>query len=354
MDDEAKPKSLPEKVVRRHADMIGELLPELTRMVLEEGRAADTLLSYHLRTHKELGSRDRRFLSQAVFSYFRWFGWTVRKLELPVSEACLIGAALDSTELNDSFKYLEGRCSLPCPVVPLGEKTLAQKAATLTEWFGQSTDLQPLEISDLVLPDFGSMIDPEIAIPSIEQFQKRPPTWIRSRVPSALLAETLLNKNVPCSEHATLPAAVSLSGGTSLANALAGHVAKFVVQDIAAQCVGHVCSPQEGDDWWDCCAGAGGKALHLIDLMNQNGKVLATDTRSSALKELKKRARKHGIRGIRTQIHNAVRDEPFKKTFDGILVDAPCSGWGTWPRNPEARGRKFPRAGGLCFAQTTP
>jgi 16S rRNA (cytosine967-C5)-methyltransferase len=343
MEHEAKPKPLPEKVVRRHADMICELLPELTRMVLEEGRAVDSLLAYHLRTHKELGSRDRRFLSQAVFSYFRWFGWTIRRLELPVAEACLIGAALDSTELSDSVKYLEGRCSLPCPVAPLGKATLSEKAATLTEWFGQKEDFKPLEISELVLPDFGSMIDPEIALPSIEQFQKRPPTWIRTRVPAALLAETLQNNNVPNSEHAVLPSAVSVNGGTSLANVLSGHVAKFVVQDIASQCVGHVCSPQVGDDWWDCCAGAGGKALHLIDLMNQDGKVLATDTRSSALKELKKRARKHGVRGIRTQIHNAVRDEPFKKTFDGILVDAPCSSWGTWPRNPDARWRTSKR-----------
>ena len=343
MDDETKPKSLPEKVVRRHADMVGELLPELTRTVLEEGRPADSLLSHHLRAHKELGSRDRRFLSQAVFSYFRWFGWTVRKLALPVTDACLIGAALDSTELNDSFSYLEGRCSLPCPVEPLGDKSLSEKAAILTEWFGHNADGQPLEVADLVHPDFGSMIDPEVALSCIEQFQKRPPTWIRTRVHADLLVKRLQNHNVPCSEHPMLPSAVSVSGGTSLANVLSGHVAKFAVQDIAAQCVGHICSPQENEDWWDCCAGAGGKALQLIDLMHQNGKVLATDTRSSALKELKKRARKHGIRGIRTQIHNAVRDEPFKKKFDGVLVDAPCSGWGTWPRNPDARWRTSKR-----------
>jgi 16S rRNA (cytosine967-C5)-methyltransferase len=348
MDDETKSRPLPEKVVRRHADMLEELLPEITRLVVEEGRPADGLLSSHLRAHKELGSRDRRFLSQAVFSYFRWYGWTVNKLALPSSEACLIGAALDCTEMTDSFKYLEGRCSLSFPVKPLGDKTLTEKAAILSDRFGDNEGFQPLALSDLVLPDFGSMIDPEKAPPSIEQFQRRPPTWIRARTDPALLVQALSDHDVPCSVHTSLPAALSMTGGISLANKLPTKAAQFVVQDIASQCVGHVCAPQEGDDWWDCCAGAGGKSLHLMDLMQQNGKVLATDIRVPPLKELKKRARKYGIRGIRTQPHNAVRDEPFNKTFDGILIDAPCSGWGTWSRNPDARWRSSKRDVAQC------
>ncbi len=348
MDNETKPKALPEKVVRRHADMLGELLPEITRLVIEEGRPADVLLSHHLRAHKELGSRDRRFLSQAVFSYFRWYGWTINKLALPAAEACLVGAALDCTEISDSFKYLEGRCSLPHPLEPLGDKILAEKATILNEWFKDTAEFQPVELSDLVLPDFRTMIDPEQALQSIEQFQKRPPTWLRVRSDSAPLVQVLNDHDVPNSVHASLPAALSVPGGIHLANMLSAHIAQFVVQDIASQCVGHVCAPQEGEDWWDCCAGAGGKTLHLMDLMQQNGKVLATDTRIPPLKELKKRARKYGIRGIRTQPHNAVRDEPFKKTFDGILVDAPCSGWGTWPRNPDARWRSSRRDVAQC------
>jgi hypothetical protein len=151
MDNETKPKALPEKVVRRHADMLGEILPEITRLVIEEGRPADVLLSHHLRAHKELGSRDRRFLSQAVFSYFRWYGWTINKLALPAAEACLVGAALDCTEISDSFKYLEGRCSLPVPLEPLGDKILGEKAATLNEWFKDTDEFQPLELSDLFI-----------------------------------------------------------------------------------------------------------------------------------------------------------------------------------------------------------
>jgi 16S rRNA (cytosine967-C5)-methyltransferase len=343
MENDTIPKSLPEKVVRRHADMLGELLPEITRLVIEEGRPADGLLSRHLRTHKELGSRDRRFLSQAVFSYFRWYGWTINKLKLPQTEASLIGAALDCSDLGDSFKYLETRCTLPSPVEPLGDKPLAERMAKLNEWFRDSEGFQSLEISDLVLPDFANVVDPEKNLSCIEHFQKRPPTWMRSRTDPALLVQALADREVPCSLHDHITAAVAVEGGVSLANALAPHVAQFVVQDIASQCVAHICAPKKGGDWWDACAGAGGKSLHLMDLMQQDGKILASDIRGTALRELKKRARKYGIRGIRTQPHNTANDEPFRKTFDGVLVDAPCSGWGTWPRNPDARWRTSKR-----------
>jgi 16S rRNA (cytosine967-C5)-methyltransferase len=329
--------------MRRHAEMLAELIPEITRLVVEEGRPADSLLSHHLRAHKELGSRDRRFLSQAIFSYFRWYGWTINKLQLPAAEACLIGAALDSTELAESFQYLEGRCTLPCPVEPLGEKSLSEKAAVLNSWFKDAPDFKPLDLSDLVLPEFTSVVDPETVLRNIEQFQQRPPTWIRARADAADLVKALSEREVPSTVHSQMPAALSVAGGISLANLLAPQAAKFVVQDLGSQCVGQVCAPQKGEDWWDCCAGAGGKTLHLMDLMQQDGKVLATDTRIAALKELKKRARKYGIRNIRTQPHNAAHDEPFKKVFDGVLVDAPCSGWGTWPRNPDARWRSSKR-----------
>ena len=343
MDNKPQPRPLPEKVLRRHAEMLAELLPEITRLVIEEGRPADGLLAQHLRSHKELGSRDRRFLSQAIFSYFRWYGWTIGQLKLPPTEACLLGAALDSTKLGESFRYLEGRCTLPCPVEPLGDKPLAEKAALLNKWFKDAPGFEPLELSDLALPNFVSMIDPARALACLEQFQQRPPTWIRARAAANELVQALAERNVPGTIHGQLPAALSVAGGISLANALSSHAAKFVVQDIASQCVGHICAPQKGADWWDCCAGAGGKSLHLMDLMEQEGKVLATDTRIAPLKELKKRARKYGIRNIRTQPHNAARDEPFSKTFAGVLVDAPCSGWGTWPRNPDARWRSSKR-----------
>ena len=336
-------RALPEKVMHRHMVMLNELVPSLARLVIEEKLPADVVLSKHLRTHKELGSRDRRFLSQAIFSYFRWYGWVVNKLHLSVSEACLLSAALDFTTLSESFQYLEKQCKLPCPITPLGECSLEEKRDYLNDWFKNREDFQRLELADLFFPGFDRVIATDKVNDCIKSFQKRPPAWMRVRSSEKKLERVLKEKEIPYRVHPKREESLSIPGGIAFAHILAPQAAQFVVQDISSQCVGWVCDPQENGDWWDACAGAGGKSIHLADLMNQTGKVLATDIRVPALKELKKRARKYGIKGIRSQPFNVVRDEPFTKTFDGVLVDAPCSGWGTWARNPDARWRSSRR-----------
>ncbi len=343
MDNDSQKKALPEKVLRRHRELLQELLPEFTRLVFEEGRPADSLLNHYLRSHRELGSRDRRFLSQSLFSFFRWYGWTVGKLNLEPLEACLLGAMLDTVELHQSFEYIKAHSNAPEALRPIGDLTISEKCASVGDWYAGTAQSQPLALTDLLPADFEQVVDLKVLEPCIEAFQQRPPSWIRSRTEPGELLQALANRRIACGQHARQSAAISIEGGISLTHELKDHGGQYIVQDISSQCVGQVCAPELDQDWWDCCAGAGGKALHLMDLMQQQGKVLATDIRSDALKELKKRARRHGVRNIRTHPFNAATDEPFTKTFDGVLADAPCSGWGTWGRNPDARWRTSKR-----------
>ncbi len=339
MDNDTQTKPLPEKVLRRHFELVNEALPEISQLALNDGRPADTLLNYFLRTHRELGSRDRRFLSQAVFAYFRWYGWTVAKLGLEPAEACLLGAILETAELHPSFQYMHTRCALPDGVEPIGDRALSEKCNAINSWFKESTNGTPLALADLLPAEFEEVVDPRAVDRCIAAFQQRPPAWIRARADAGSLEKALAKRGIPYQVHGQLKSAIAVESGVSLVHELKDHTGQFIVQDITSQCVGIVCTPSPDQDWWDCCAGAGGKAMHLEDLMGRDGKVLATDIRHEALKELKKRARRYGIRNIRTQPFNAVSDEPFTKTFDGVLVDAPCSGWGTWGRNPDARWR---------------
>lgn len=351
MDNNTQPNSLPEKVVRRHFEILSDILPEFSALVIQEGRPADTLLNAWLRSRRELGSRDRRFLAQAIFSYFRWYGWTVARLQLEPVAAALLGTALDVEDLPQSFQYLESRCSLPFSVEPMAHLDLEEKRTLLNEQFKSLPDFRPLQHTDLVIPGIGGLISRQQIEPCIQAFQQRPPAWIRCRTDAGELLSALTEKGIQAHRHATMPQALSVEAGVSLEHALSGQGGRFVVQDIGSQLVGCIADPQPANDWWDCCAGSGGKALHLMDLMQQNGKVLASDVRLPVLKELKKRARKYGIKNIRTQPFNAVNDEPFTKTFDGVLVDAPCSGWGTWSRNPDARWRASRRDVVQCAAR---
>jgi 16S rRNA (cytosine967-C5)-methyltransferase len=103
-----------------------------------------------------------------------------------------------------------------------------------------------------------------------------------------------------------------------------------------------MCAPQPGQTVWDVCAGEGGKTLHLSDLMQNKGLIWASDRAEWRLQILKRRAARAGIFNYRTKLWNGGSKLPTKTLFDIVLVDAPCSGIGTWQRNPHARWTTTP------------
>src|SRR6185503_9755757 len=88
---------------------------------------------------------------------------------------------------------------------------------------------------------------------------------------------------------------------------------------------------------WDACAGGGGKTLHLSDLMENRGLIWASDREEWRLKKLKQRAARAKAFNYRAALWDGGAKLPTKTKFDGVLVDAPCGGIGTWQRNPHAR-----------------
>jgi 16S rRNA C967 or C1407 C5-methylase (RsmB/RsmF family) len=94
----------------------------------------------------------------------------------------------------------------------------------------------------------------------------------------------------------------------------------------------------------DACAGAGGKTLAMADALRGRSQVFAYDVSAKKLDALKKRAKRMGLHNIKTvalqeeQEHLTVNK--FKATADYVLVDAPCSGWGTLRRNPDVKWRQ--------------
>jgi len=344
---------LSEKILTRQRQLVTTMIERLTPYVIDKGHPADRVIARFFKDHRELGSRDRRFLSACFFSYFRWLGWT-KPLALNTLKTITLSVYLDQTEIHPALSAAKNDWE------PLGGKTLDEKLAAVREWF---PDFQGLEKSDLLFPEFGkAKQDPDqleeprpfgpvpgfgksVELPEgkeeifYETLQTRPPTWLRLRKDD--FKKALTDAEIPFEEHPLIPGAVSIPAGRSLGPL--GSSGQFEVQDIASQAVGVVAAPEAGSDWWDACAGAGGKALQLADAMGRDGKVFATDVRPEALANCKKRARTDGVRNVRLQEHDLAKDEPFTKEFDGVLVDAPCSGWGTWSRNPDARWRTDPR-----------
>jgi len=338
--------TLPPKAARKQAELAEPLIRQLEEAV-SRGHPADQTLRRYYREHPEFGSRDRRFFSALVFSWFRWRGWLA-----PLSPARFAMAYLfDAVEPHPAVALLAGQSEFSrLSPQPAGTLAVAEKARQAGDWLGMPSPA----IGRLVPAWFPAQVhvpgdtEPEThVLRCIAAFQARPPTWLRiehgdhERVSAALARHA-----IPFSPHPQMAGAIRLQGSTDLER-LSAEI-PFEIQDLASQCVGWICAPASGENWWDVCAGAGGKSLHLADLMEHAGAILATDIRSGSLDTLRKRAQGRYRNMIACRVWDGTRDAGSRdpapgQCFDGVLIDAPCSGIGTWARNPDARWRTAER-----------
>ncbi|AHK43116.1 Fmu (Sun) domain protein [Ensifer adhaerens OV14] len=112
----------------------------------------------------------------------------------------------------------------------------------------------------------------------------------------------------------------------------------FEVQDEGSQIVADLAFPQEGEQVLDYCAGGGGKTLAMSAAMNNKGQVHAYDTDRKRLAPIIERLKRAGTRNV--QVHDSADSlAPLAGRFDRVLVDAPCTGTGTWRRRPDTKWR---------------
>ncbi len=113
------------------------------------------------------------------------------------------------------------------------------------------------------------------------------------------------------------------------------------VQDESAMLVAHLLSPKDAAYIVDLCAAPGGKTTHLAHLMGNAGKIVAVDVSAEKIALLERNCRRVGARNVETQVMDGTKaDLGFIKTADAVLVDAPCSGFGTLRRHPDIRWNK--------------
>jgi 16S rRNA (cytosine967-C5)-methyltransferase len=122
---------------------------------------------------------------------------------------------------------------------------------------------------------------------------------------------------------------------------------EFEIQDEGSQLVTLLAGARPGDTVVDLCAGAGGKTLALAALMKNSGRLVATDLDSRRLAPLHERLARSGATQVEIRIPRSRGHEPLADIageVDLVLVDAPCTGSGTWRRNPDAKWRVRPGA----------
>jgi 16S rRNA (cytosine967-C5)-methyltransferase len=247
-----------------------------------------------LKALKDLPPFDATEVSRLVFLYYRWHGW-IRDERGVDAKMRLARKLAERFEANASS-------------IPIAE--LRVKA--VPEWVHGEMDVGDEWLRSLQLP--GKL-------------------WLRTkRGQGRVLAEKLRP-----AQTAALPDAVIYEGETDLFKTPEFHAGEFEIQDVSSQAVGWLCDPKPGETWWDACAGEGGKLLHLSDLMQNKGLIWASDRAEWRLQKLKRRTARAKAFNYRAVVWDGGAKLPTKTKFDGVLVDAPCSGIGTWQRNPHAR-----------------
>jgi len=258
--------------------------------VLAAQKPADASLRDTLRS-SALNPDQKRLISRSVFTYYRWLGWLDRRKPL-------------RAQLEHAFE-------LAADVEKVRDDELIARA--FPSWV---RDLMPLSPALL------------------REFQREPRLWLRARPGQGNQLAAQLGD---CETHPTLADALWYRGEQDLFRTSEFHNGQFEIQDLGSQIVGRLCAPTPGQTWWDACAGEGGKTLHLCDLMQNKGLVWASDTAQWRLDILKRRASRAKLFNYRLAPWKVLDHLPTKTKFDGILIDAPCSGIGTWGRNPHAR-----------------
>lgn len=133
-----------------------------------------------------------------------------------------------------------------------------------------------------------------------------------------------------------------VSGATSLLRELSA-AGEIYLQDEASQLVVHIVDVHPGERVLDLCAAPGGKTTQLADRSNDRALILAGDLSATRLSTVVATTRLHELESVKPVLLDATEQLPFApRSFDKVLVDAPCSGTGTLRRNPEIRWRLSP------------
>jgi len=258
---------------------------------------ADSVLRAELRAEHGLPREAGAQVSRAVFAYFRWLGW-------------LHGAS----PIKDQIQH----------ALALGER-----------YASRPDSFRDADLLARAVPSWLPTVM-DVSAAWVRALQTEPKLWLRARRGQGrALASKLGDCRVLGGD--LLADTLEYRGDSDLFRTKEFHSGEFELQDICSQAVGLICNPRPGEKWWDACAGEGGKTLHLSELMENEGSIWASDRAGSRLAILKRRAARARVFNYRAALWDGGRRLPTRTVFDGVLVDAPCSGIGTWQRNPHAR-----------------
>lgn len=330
-----------------------ELMEHLQSVWRADRRApVDSLMATYFKSRRYIGSKDRGAISDLLYFVLRHGGtleWHIEQCDRAVNPRRVVMVGL----------------------LFFGEKPLSREKI-IEQFNGLQYSPAPLNDAEHVI--LSRCEGREFTPPSMPQAARlNYPDWMEGRLKDAFgdqleAAMTALNSQAPidlrcntlkCKDRGDLilaldkdgyfaaptphsPLGVRLKKRLPAFNTQAFKDGKYEMQDEGSQIVALLCAAKPGQKVIDFCAGAGGKTLAIAATMQNKGRLLAFDVAAHRLEQMPKRLARAGVHNVQSHVLRDERD-PFLKrhvgSADWVVVDAPCSGSGTWRRNPDLKWR---------------
>lgn len=306
---------------------------------------ADRFVERWFRNRRFAGSGDRNYIADFVFAILRRWGELCWWCGSEAHRALVIaGLVRLQNWAEDEFEAAFDGENHRAGALTAEERDLVRK---ISSHEARPDDMPPAaagSFPDWLGPDLEARFGPRL-IDEMAALNERAPVDLRvntlkSDRDGALAA--LAGEGIEAEPCKLSPLGLRLVGRRRVTATRAFKSGLVEVQDEAAQLAALIVGAEPGQQVGDVCAGAGGKTLALAAAMNNSGQIHAWDVDGPRLEAMKERLQRAGVRNVQGRRVTAGAGPDYAALagkLDRVLVDAPCSGSGTWRRNPETKWR---------------
>ena len=339
----------------------------------------DHFIMGYFKQRRYAGSKDRAAILDTVYAILRnqakldW--WLFEKAHLSDFLTLSADQAGYKTVLSRmrSLCFLVVRQGVPVPEIQalfcgdqFGPEPLNEIETSLLAALGQIRtllDLSPYKVADLTDPsqpedvqgEYPAWLESSLQrslgssrLENMQLMQRESPVDLRVNILKANIDQVrqlFVDQAVVPVDMSFAPHGIRLSRKIALQAMPAFKQGWFEIQSESSQILTEIIQANPGEKIVDFCAGAGGKTLALAAQMQNKGRLYVLDIYSTRLANAQKRIKRAGIDTAQVKLLSSERDVWVKRhrgQFDSVLIDAPCSGSGTWGRNPDAKWRFMP------------
>ncbi len=322
---------------------------EVLDLIEKMPRPADALISGYFRARRYIGSKDRGEISRLAYAVMRhrarldWWMEKVKANQGTRERLLAYKTLVDREKAENLEEAFSGKKYAPSPLSD-EERNILQRLKGHTLEHPDMPEAVAVECPPWAEKGLRQRFGKHFAC-SMRALLEPAPLDLRVntvKVSRVCVLEELAKLGIEAEACRLSPWGIRIGERLALEKLPMLRDGRAEIQDEGSQLVAMLVDAKPGQRVVDFCAGAGGKTLAIAAQMENKGRIVACDVLEKRLKRSTERFRRAGPHNIEVKPLASERDpwvKKHKESFDRVLVDAPCSGTGTWRRNPDQRWR---------------